>query len=263
MKQIKLNKKLQILGAVALTAGLASPARAAINYQISDYSLEAVSLSDNGGVSYQPVLAGGIGITETGSSGLTGNAPSSYVAVCTDFNSALYVGDTYTYAAPVTTSLPPVGYPGNPVWTADGLLNAATLAVKFGSVLTSGNFDQAAGLQMAIWTVLYDSTGVGAVNTAGVFRAASGSAAYTDMNTFLAGLALATPSSAEILLPSPDDSSNGGILTNHGNNEPPQALMLVAPLVTPVPEASSIISGGMLLLSFGLCSLRTFSKFRA
>ncbi len=242
---------------------MASKAKDDINYQISDYSLEAVSLSDNGGSSFQTVLAGGIGVTENGSSGVTGNAPSSYVALCTDFNSALYVGDTYTYAAPVTTSPAPAGYSGNPVWTADGLENAATLAVNFGSVLTSGNFDQAAALQMAIWTVLYDSTGVGTVNTAGSFQAASGSAAYTDMNAFLAKLALLSSAPAEILLPSPDDSSNGGLLSNHGINEPPQALLLVTSLATPVPEASSIISGGMLLLSFGLCSLRTFSKFRS
>jgi len=262
MKQ--LNRKLQILGAVALAAGLASQAKANINYQISDYSMEAVSLSDNGGISYQTVLAGGIGVTETGSSGATGNAPSSYVALCTDFNSALYIGDTYTYAAPVTTSPAPAGYAGNPVWTADGLENASTLAVNFGSALTAGNFDQAAALQMAIWTVLYDSTGVGTVNTAGPFRAASGSAAYTDMNTFLTELASLLPVSAQILLPSPDDSSNGGLLSNRGVNEPPQALLLVTPtLVTAVPEASSIVAGGMLLLSFGLCSVRTFSKFRA
>jgi hypothetical protein len=262
MKQ--LNKNLQILGAVALTSGLAFQAKAVIDYQISDYSLEDVSVSINGGSSYQSVLAGGIGITETGSSGSTGNAPGSYVAVCTDFNSSLYVGDTYTYDAPVTTSLPPAGYPGNPAWTPDGLENAATLAVKFGSALTSGNFDQAAALQLAVWTVLYNSTGVGTVNTAGAFQVASGSAVYADMNSFLTDLALTAPSSAEILLPNPDDSSNGGLLSNHGTTEPPQALLLVTPvLVTPVPEASSIITGCMLLLSFGLCSLRTFSKFRA
>lgn len=257
MKQ--LNKKLQILGAMVLTAGLATEAKADIDYQISDYSLENVSVSINGGSSYQSVLAGGIGITETGSSGPTGNAPVSYVAVCTDFNSALYIGDTYTYAAPVTTASPPVGYPGNPAWTADGLENAATLTFKFGSALTSGNFDQAAALQLAVWTVLYDSTGVGTVNTAGIFQVASGSTVDADVNTFLNELALTAPASSEILLPDPDDSSNGGLLSNHGDNVPPQALLLVAQ----VPEASSIITGCTLLLSLGLCSLRTFSKFRS
>ncbi len=93
MKQT--NKKLQILGAVALTAALATQAKADISYQISDYLMEYASVSINGGSSYQNELAGGLGITEISSSGSTGNAPSSYVALCTDFGGDyIYFGNT-------------------------------------------------------------------------------------------------------------------------------------------------------------------------
>jgi hypothetical protein len=231
MKQT--NKKLQILGAVALTAALATQAKADINYQISDYSMEYASISINGGSSYQNELAGGLGITEISSSGSTGNAPSSYVALCTDFGGTVYFGNTYTYSPPVSTSPAPAGYTGDPAWNKQpyALENAATLAAVYGSAVTSGNLNEAAGLQLAIWSALYDSTGVGTVNTSGIFRVAAGSAAYTDMNTYLTGLIALTPTSVEILLPDPIGSPQG-----NADGNPPQGLFLVAP----VPEASSM-----------------------
>jgi hypothetical protein len=251
MKQT--NKKLQILSVAVLTAVLASQAKADISYQVSDYSMENVSVSINGGSSYQNVLAGGLGITETGSSGSTGNAPSSDVALCTDIGGTLYFGNTYTYAAPVSTSPAPSGYAGYPAWNQQpyALENAATLAAVYGSAVTSGNFDQAAGLQLAIWSALYDSTGVGTVNTSGTFQVAPGSAAYTDMNTYLTDLIALTPTSVEILLPTPIGSPQG-----NADGNPPQGLLLVVP----VPEASSMLATGILLLSIGVCSSRSFRK---
>jgi hypothetical protein len=253
MKQT--NKKLQIFGAVALTAVLSSQAKADISYQISNYSMEDASVSINGGSSYQDVLAGGLGITETGSSGSTGNAPHSYVAVCTDFGGTVYFGNTYTFAAPVSTSPAPAGYPGNPAWNQQpyALENAATLAAVYGSAVTSGDLNEAAGLQLAIWSALYDSTGVGTVNTSGTFRVAASSAAYADMNTYLTDLIALTPVSAEILLPDPIGSPQG-----NADGNPPQGLLLVAP----VPEASSMLAAGILLLSLGVCSSRSFRKSR-
>lgn len=253
MKQT--NKKLQILGAVALTTILASQAKADISYQISDYSMENVSVSINGGGSYANVLAGGLGILETGSSGSTGNAPSSYVALCTDLGGTVYFGNTYTYSAPVSTSPAPAGYTGSPAWNQQpyALENAATLAAVYGSAVTPGNLAQSAGLQLAVWTALYDSTGVGVVNTAGAFQVAAGSAAYTDMNIYLTDLISLTPISAEILLPDPAGSPQG-----NADGNPPQGLLLVAP----VPEASSTLAAGILLLSLGVCSSRSFRKSR-
>jgi hypothetical protein len=252
----KFDKNIQALAAIVLACGLSSQAKADIDYQISDYSLENVSVSINGGSSFETVLAGGIGITETGSSGSVGNAPSSYVSVCTDFGGSLYLGKSYSFAAPVNTTPAPAGYTGYPNWSQQpyALENAATLFANYSSALTSGNSDAAAGLQLAIWSALYDSTGVGAVNTSGTFQAASGSAAYTDMNNYLTDLVGLTPTSAEILLPDPVGSPQG-----NPDGKPPQALLLVAP----VPEASSMVAAGMLLLAFGMSSLKSFGKFRA
>jgi hypothetical protein len=73
------------------------------------------------------------------------------------------------------------------------------------------------------------------------------------MNTFLTELIALAPVSAEILLPDPMGSPQG-----NADGNPPQGLLLVAP----VPEASSMLAAGMLLLSFGVCSSRSFIKSR-
>jgi hypothetical protein len=248
------NHTLHILAAVSLTAGSVAVAKADVDYQINPNTskLETVSFTLNGSAGTD--LAGGIGITETGSSGATGDAPGSYVTVCTDLGSSITLGDTYTYSAPVPTSPTPAGYLGNPLWSPNGLQNAVTLFANFGSVLTTGNYDQAAGLQLAVWTALYDSTGVGVINSGpGAYFMANDSSspgAYADMNVYLAGLASGLPAaSGEILLPDMKD---------YALADAPQDLLLIVP----VPEAATIIAAAMLLLSFGTCSLKCLGKPR-
>lgn len=251
------NQRLSVLGAIALAGGFASQAKADISYTISDASLEVAEVQFQG--SDYNVLAGGIGITAVGGSG----GPSSYVSVCTDFNGSLYLGSTYTYNAPIPTAnaLTTPGYNPDPSWGVNApaaIQNAATLFANYSSVLTGGNFDQAAGLQLAIWMSLYDSTGIGAVNTgAGAeLTAVLGSAAATDAYAYLNDLTGLTPSTGvQIFTPGPDDSSNGP----NPDGNPPQGLLLYAP----VPEASTVVTATLLLLSFGMCSLKSFGKFRA
>lgn len=253
----KLNQSLLSLGVVAVVGGLASQAKADISYTISNSSLEYVDVNYNG--SQYSVLAGGIGITAAGGSG----GPSSYVSVCTDFGASLYLGNTYTFNAPIPTSsaLTTPGYTPDPTWgtvASAAIQNASTLFANYSSVLTGGNLDQAAGLQLAIWMSLYDSTGVGAVSTGPTaeLTAVLDSAAATDAYAYLNDLTgLAPVTTGEILTPSPDDPSNGP----NPDGNPPQGLLLYAP----VPEASTVVTASLLLLSFGICSLKSFGKSRA
>jgi hypothetical protein len=251
----KLNQGIFALGAIALVGGVASQAKADISYTVSDVSLEYVSVQYNN-TTYGSVLAGGIGITPTGSS-------STYVSVCTDFLGSLYIGNTYKYAAPIPTAnaLSAPGYSPDPEWGQNGpaaIQNAATLFANYHSVLTSGDYDAAAGLQLAIWTVLYDSTGVGTFNagSSAKFQALGTSTAISQEDTFLNALSsLPANPNVEFLAPDLDNASNG----NNPDGNPPQGLLLYAP----VPEASTVITATLLLLSFGMCSLKSFGKFRA
>ena len=183
------------------------------------------------------------------------------MSVCTDFLGSLYLGNTYTYAAPVPTANALPGYHPDPAWGQNApaaIQNAATLFGNFHSALTSGDYQAAAGLQLAIWTVLYDSTGVGTFNegSGAEFKALGTSGAISDENTFLSALGSLTPSSnIDLLEPSPDSALNG----NNPDLNPPQGLLIYAP----VPEASTVITATLLLLSFGMCSLKSFGKFRA
>jgi hypothetical protein len=249
----KLNQGIFALGAIALVGGVASQAKADINYTISDATLEYVNVEYNN-TAYSGVLAGGIGITASGSS-------STYVSVCTDFMGSLYLGNTYQYAAPVpTANALPDGYNPYPNWAqvpAAAIQNAATLFANFHSALTSG-YDSAAGLQLAIWTVLYDSTAVGSFNngSGALFQTSGTGGAYDQEAAFLSALSsLPANPNVDILMPDPDNSGNG----NNPDGNVPQGLLIYAP----VPEASTVITATLLLLSFGMCSLKSFGKFRA
>ncbi len=278
MKQI--NKKYCILGVAALAAGLAPQAQATISYQISNAGLESANVSFDG-TAYNGVLAGGIGITSTGGSG----GPSSYVSLCTDFLGSLYLGNTYTYNAPVSITTP--GLTGiAPAWGADnagktgsaidttsatlGLDYAAELFNNYGSVLTTGTTDQKAALQLAVWTALYDTTSSGVINAIGSrfdmnVLSSAGMTALGMLNQLVSPLSSSyVAPSVSLLVPNP---ISGGINTNP-DGAPPQELFVATPnpqalAPTPVPEASTVVTGTLLLLSFGLCSLKSFGRSRS
>ena len=261
---MKINRNIQALAALVLASGLVSGAKADITYKISDYSLENANVSFNfsgdtpsGPVGTdQTILAGGIGITATTPTAGTGG-PSSYVSVCTDFAATLYIGSSYTYANPA--QIPDASYVPDPTQVAGGLQSAANLFSKYSGLLTDGKRDDAAALQLAIWTVLYDSninfssSSIGnstfAVNSSG-----TSAGAFSELKTLLESIPDPSQNSVEILVPSPQSGSNNG----NWQSDTPQAL-----LYAPVPEASTVLTASVLLVSFGVCSLRSFGKHRA
>ena len=271
MKQM--NRKYCILGIGVLVSGLALSANATISYQISNAGLETTDVSFDG-TSYNGVLAGGIGIS--------GSDGSSYVSLCTDFLGSLYLGSTYSYNSPV--SVGSSGLTGiAPAWGADnagktggaidqtsatyGLDNAASLFLNNLSVLKTGTTDQKAALQIAVWTALYDTTSTGTLDlTDGRFDFSADTGLDSDVLAYLNGLV--NPTSAgyttpavDLLVPSPATAANG----NNPDGQPPQELLIpssTTQVVQPVPEASTIVTGALLLLSFGLCSLKSFGKSR-
>ena len=250
------SKTFCALGLVLLGVGITSSARATISYEISNAGLEAVNVSFDG-TAYNGVLAGGIGINST-----SGNT----VAICTDFLGSLYLGNTYTYNSAVSVYTP--GLTGvAPVWGADSgattptlaLENAAQLFNNNVAVLTGNNTAAKAGLQLAIWDALYNTTGQGTV-TGTRFSFGAGTAADAYASIYLSGLVdpstLASDalSSVGFLIPNPDTAANG----QNPDGSVPQELLVA----TPVPEASTMIAGALLLLPFGLCSLKSLRKTR-
>lgn len=243
----KINRKLLVCGAAAVVGGLMTQAKADLSYKISDYSLENVNVK-LGVNTYDGVLAGGIGLTPSSGSEL--------VSVCTDFNATLYIGSTYTYASPVSAIGTLQSYSPDPAWSAGGIANASIIFGENSAALPTMSREQAAAFQLAIWAALYDSAGVGTV-TGTTFSLDSGNSStlVTDYNNYLLELTGATSGDASvgILIPNPDDSSNGPSF----QKDAPQGLLV------PVPEASTVVTGMLLLMSFGVCSFKSLTKSRA
>jgi hypothetical protein len=258
------NKK-QLGYTLALAMGAALSANATIAYQVSNAGLEYANVSLDS-VNYNGILAGAIGLTETGG----GN--SSYISICTDFLGSLYLGSTYTFNSPVSVSSTAlVGVGLDPVWGADNsgktaatadtasaqyaLQNAAQIFANNIGVLNSGTVDQKAALQLAVWYALYDTSASGQI-TGSRFGFDGSSAAGAIADGWLTGLQ--NPSApgyagpdVGLLVPSPATAANG----NNPDGSPPQEL-----LVAPVPEASTVIAGMFSLLPLGLWGIRSLRK---
>lgn len=226
---------MQVLGAIALAAGFASQAKADVDYKVStgDGDFNDISFTYGSTTVNDAYFVGAIGLTST--------APgsSTFYSVCTDIGNDINVGNTYAYSGP--TPITPVGVAGytpNPSQVPGGLLVAANLFAANSGLLTAGN-DDAAALQLAVWSILYGSSFTVTADDAGT---------AAELSTLLAEVpSLPTTSTSEALLVPDPDTIPGAA----------QALF------APVPEASTVLSGSLLLLSFGVCSLKSFGKSRA
>jgi hypothetical protein len=255
----------QVIMGVGLAAAAALGANGAMAqaiYTVNSGGLESFNVSIDG-TTYQDALAGGIALNYVSGTG------SSVVGVCTDISGTLYLGYNYSFGAPTSMA----GQSGlDPSWgaltgnqsanAAAAVLAASDIFHNESSVLTSGSVDQRAGLQLAIWAALYNTVaGVNSISLdgsrfsvglPGTSTTWSGSwgqtyvgdgAAIQDALNDLAGVNFNANYVGDILIPNPASqygSTGQEILTN----------------VTPVPEASTIIAGSLLLLPIAASAIR-------
>ena len=106
---------------------------------------------------------------------------------------------------------------------------------------------------MAIWDVLYNTDSLGKVSGTRFSFANYSSAALTEANNWITAVN-ASPTAL--------GTFNGNIFIPvdttaypANNNEPPQELLYM-----PVPEASTMVAGALLLLPFGASAMRMFRK---
>lgn len=289
MKQSKLIVPALLLGMCLISE---TPAGATVDYQIvnaggasteSTYSdLQEVNIKIDGNT-IDSAFTGGIQISETTKPAVAG-LPVSYTTVCTDINGTLYLGGTYSYATPPNTFGTLSGV--DPTWGAangpgvkvnsvanatQAIQNAAYIFYNFGGLTSkgiTGTPDQMAGLQLAVWEALYDTTTSGQVvanegttQTSATARfqvlAGGDENAITDANAYLKQLNNQPlvgkfGYSGALLVPSPLDQDNS-------DGEPPQELLIGAP----VPEPSTLIAGALMLLPFGASTLRILRRNHA
>jgi hypothetical protein len=265
--------------AVALAlAGSMATASASVSYKIGDGGLESGFNVSIDGSSFNNILAGGISIQQMGV--VNTAMPTSYITVCTDIEGTLYLNRSYTYNTPVTPFSGQTGL--NPQWglgttgplvtagdlaasEAAAIQNAAYLFYTYGQLTVGGlggTAAQKAGLQLAVWDVLYDTVANGKVTgTRFSFSGSSADESAIDYaNTWISGLdSMAKEGNfgyAGFLL-YPDSSTLTADAKKNNNGEPPQELLIA------VPESPSIIAGALLLLPLGASVFRILNKRRA
>jgi hypothetical protein len=152
-----------------------------------------------------------------------------------------------------------------------GIENAAYLWSTYGMNVVNEQFagpvpaglsgtasDQAAALEFAVWDVLYNSKGYGQLGGA-VYTAPTGQfdgAALADFNAYITALTTAGPNiplyTGNVLegTGAPGDGAGAG---------DDQEFFLLS---SPVPEPSTIVAGALLLLPFGVGTLRSLRRTR-
>jgi len=255
--------------AVECSIGAAS---ASVIYQInpSEADLETFNVTIDGNL-ISGALAGGIQINKISETPGGPSLPSSYVTVCTDIEGTLYLGQSYQYATPTTTFSGQTGV--NPTWgaintpaylsshaansvnAAMAIQNAAYIFYKYGQLTSagiSGNADQMAALQLAVWEALYDTVANGSVTGTRLTWSGGDATVLSDVNSWLSGLDGNYGLTGYLLYPSPLSGVNA-------NGEPPQELLIA----NPVPESPTVIAGVLLLLPFAASTFRILRKKRA
>jgi hypothetical protein len=255
MRKSKILVRTMALAAAVLLAGGLS-ARATITLQLLDATSRAETGFTSAG-SAGATIAGNelIGIYRFNSSGNEGPA-NPFWSTCLSPAGRLDWG-THDYTSfnfvAGSTGNNPASW--STVGTGDsGIQNAQYLWRLFSpTIIASGNANQGAGLALAMYEALYDSTGYGTYNSAnnGTFYVTSGlsGAVQTAYNSYLGALNFAAVNA---------NLGNGYVLRSTEIGAGQDLIWNVEP----VPEPTTMIAGALLLLPFGASTLRILRRKR-
>ena len=266
--------------AVGVTAFLGvQPARAQW-YKVGDTGLETFNLTidttvtgvNAGGLTMTPYTAqppGGTLAEQAAGyidipSPNTLNSVAKINTVCTDVLGHVNEHGAYLYSSVVFSGQQGIdpkwgSNAGNTLDTtkaAQAIQNAAFIFAGFGSVLTGGNVADKAALQLAVWAALYD-TGSGqtwsTALTSGRFH----------INNNISNDPLAINKALFMLNSYLPSGTSGNVHQQYSGNLLKPKLstaqeMLTTP--TPVPEPTTVLAGLLLLLPFGVSTLRFIRK---
>lgn len=260
---------LQMLGAgLTVTFGI-SQASAAMTetFRIDNGGLDTFGLTWD--THSESALVGGITLTR-----VSGSIPTIN-SVCTDIGATVYLGQDYIYSAPTVFNnqdgiLPSWGA-GNAGIALDKQWNdpsisdvqranataainaAADIFYHHQGVLTTGTQNEKSALQLAVWEALYDTAAGGTTYSLanGRFSVYAGAQSARDTAaTWLSQVNTSAKYAGYLLIPAPENQ--------HGLYA--QEMFYN---VTPIPEPTTVIAGALLLLPFGVSTLRVLRKNRA
>jgi hypothetical protein len=259
-----LKRRLHLLGAAAAAVLLSSQiANAQVTLTLTDSSSRAkagfaATLDGVGTVISGNELIGVYKFTKVP----PGDA--NFWSVCLSPDGQLLAGthtyDQLTFEAAHSGANPPnwVGTSGN----LYGIQNANWLWREYRTTATSK--DAGSGLAMAMYAALYNSTAYGQVDTSAsapfqvtTWAGGVGGAAKLNYDTYLAALNAAGSFNTSS---GPDsDIYNGYVLRPQPGENVGQDFILIG---SPVPEPTTLIAGVLLLLPFGISTLRIYRRNR-
>jgi hypothetical protein len=268
MKAFVKREHLKALIAVGIAAGTVSVQAALIDVGNSltisgtiaaqDQGANNIGYVSYGGGTAEHVYAGAFDVTVVNHS--QANNTFTIGTFCTDVNVNWKPTDNYT----AVTFAGQTGI--EPAWSAvpQAIQNASWLYNTF-FVGQNLNANQDAGMQLAIWKVLYDTGANGTIgNTASAFSGANsgkfnaagfGSLAMNWANTYVADVINARSGGFAVYTDTwlkPDDGNSQGLIWNADTPGP------FGP--TPVPETTTMIAGALLLLPMGASALRILRR---
>jgi hypothetical protein len=246
----KVKCLVRVLGVALMVAwGVNEAGAAFVTYTVGDGGLSTFSVSIDNKAAVN-ALVGSIKLTEVGDNPAM---PNTYYTVCTDIEGVLFLGRNYGFTQPTVFS----GQTGiKPTWgatssdAAAAIQNAAHLFFTHQSVLASGSQSEKAALQLAVWEALYDTGGTIGLGS-GRFQATGADAAALGLATTWLQTDLTGNYSYAGFLLTPDPTEQYGY--------PGQGVLID---VTPVPEPTTMIAGALLLIPFGLSTVRFLRRKR-
>jgi len=272
---IDIKRMIRTVGLAAVATCAVNAAMAQATYKVDAGGLESFNLSMDG-TTINNALAGGIQLNYVSGTG------SSFTSVCTDISATLYLGYNYSYAAPTVFA----GHSGlDPTWgvgNASGLNNVANAAAaiqaaadifyRFGGILSSTSTDpttlaEKAGVQLAVWAALYNTAVVGGVASTSldgsrfdVLSTSSQTWSGSWGKTYAGTAAAIADASGYIAAVNFNDQYSGDLMTPSPAVQYGLPAQEVLTNVTPVPEPTTLIAGGLLLLPFAASALRSRSR---